>query len=245
VAADQVAAVLIEPVQGEGGFVPAPVAYLQGLRTLCDQHGILLIADEVQSGFARTGRWASYEHYGIVPDLSTWAKSMGGGMPIAAVLGKAAVMDKVAPGTVGGTYGGNPVACAAALATIAEMERLDLNSRANHVGDRVRRRFLELQTRCPAIGDVRGLGAMIGVEFVENGDPAKPLSLGPVVDRCVARGVLIIPAGPHGNVLRVRAPLVITDEQLARGLAIVEAEVLEAFGAAAGRPAAAAHAAAR
>src|SRR5690606_9539300 len=118
VSAEQVAAIIIEPVQGEGGFIPAPAAYMQGLRTICNENGILLICDEVQSGFCRTGKWSAYEHAGITPDLSTWAKSMGSGLPIAAVVGRAEVMDAARPGTVGGTYGGNPVACAAALATI-------------------------------------------------------------------------------------------------------------------------------
>ncbi|MGE0552894.1 MAG: aspartate aminotransferase family protein, partial [Gemmatimonadales bacterium] len=238
VEAAQVAAVLIEPIQGEGGFVPAPVGYLQGLRRICDAHGILLIADEVQSGFCRTGTWASYEHYGVVPDLSTWAKSMGGGLPIAAVLGKAEVMDKVAPGTVGGTYGGNPVACAAALAAIATMEAKDLNARARAIGDQVRSRFEALRATVPAIGDVRGLGAMIGVELAHDGDASRPAAaeVAKVIERAAARGVLAIPAGTRGNVIRVLSPLVITDEQLDRGLTVLEEEIAAAFGSGAARP---------
>ncbi len=231
VAAEQVAAVLIEPVQGEGGFVPAPVAYLQGLRRICDEHGILLIADEVQSGFGRTGKWAAYQHYDIVPDLSTWAKSLGGGMPISAVLGRAEVMDRVKPGTVGGTYGGNPVACAAALAAIGVMEREDLNARGAAIGKTIRDRFEALQRRCPALGDVRGLGAMIGIELVEDGDPAQPATaqVAAIIQACVARGVLIIAAGTHGNVIRLLSPLVIEPDQLSRGLDVVEEEILRAF----------------
>jgi len=231
VAAEQVAAVLIEPVQGEGGFVPAPVAYLQGLRRICDEHGILLIADEVQSGFGRTGKWAAYQHYDIVPDLSTWAKSLGGGMPISAVLGRAEVMDRVKPGTVGGTYGGNPVACAAALAAIGVMEREDLNARGAAIGKTIRDRFQALQRRCPALGDVRGLGAMIGIELVEDGDPTRPATaqVAAIIQACVARGVLIIAAGTHGNVIRLLSPLVIEPDQLSRGLDVVEEEILRAF----------------
>lgn len=231
VSAADVAAVLLEPVQGEGGFVPAPQAWLEALRALCDEHGIVLIFDEVQSGFCRTGRWAAYEHYGVTPDISTWAKSMGGGLPISAVIGRAKIMDAAAPGTLGGTYGGNPVACAASLAAIDQMEALDLNARAMVIGDRIRSRFQALQARCPAIGDVRGLGAMIGVEFVEDGDPARPA--GALVKEILAasleRGVLAIAAGTHGNVLRILSPLVIADEQLERGLGIVEDAVLAAW----------------
>lgn len=230
VPAKQVAAVILEPVLGEGGFVPAPAEYLQGLRKICDEHGILLICDEVQSGFCRTGRWAAYEHAGIVPDLSTWAKSMGGGLPIGAVVGKAAIMDAAQPGTIGGTYGGNPVACAAALATIAVMESENLNARATVIGERVRTRFEALQAKCPLIADVRGLGAMIGMEFCHDGDPGRPA--GPVVAAALAacreRGVLVLPAGAHGNIIRVLSPLVIGDDQLDRALTVIEESVLAA-----------------
>ncbi len=204
--AEHVAAIIIEPVQGEGGFVPAPAAYLRGLREICDEHGILLICDEVQSGFCRTGRWAAYEHAGIVPDLSTWAKSMGGGLPIAAVIGRAEVMDAAAPGTIGGTYGGNPVACAAALATIAAMEPADLNARGTEVGRaHARTASRASPKRTDLVGDVRGLGAMMAMELCHGGDPDRPA--GPVAAAAVARcrepGVLVLPAGPDGNVIRI------------------------------------------
>ena len=140
---------MLETVQGEGGFVPVPAGYLQGLRELCTENGILLVLDEVQSGFCRTGRWAAYEHYGVVPDISTWAKSMGGGLPIGAVIGRADVMDSAKPGTIGGTYGGNPVACAASLATIQLMEELQLGHRADEIGQRVRRCFGILKEKFP------------------------------------------------------------------------------------------------
>jgi 4-aminobutyrate aminotransferase/(S)-3-amino-2-methylpropionate transaminase len=228
VEADQVAAVLIEPVQGEGGFVPAPASYLRGLREICDEHGIVLIFDEVQSGFCRTGEWAAYQHTDVVPDVSTWAKSMGGGLPIAAVVGRAEVMDGAAPGTIGGTYGGNPVACAAALATIAVMEEQDLNRRAREIGERVRARFTELQAECTALADVRGVGAMIGAEFEVDGAPAGA-QVGEVLTACLARGVLAISAGTHGNVIRVLSPLVITDAQLDAGLDIMMEEIRRVF----------------
>ena len=228
VAADQVAAIILEPIQGEGGFVPVPMAYLQGLRALCDRHGIMLILDEVQSGFCRTGRWAAYEHYGVEPDISTWAKAMGGGLPIGCVMGKAAVMDGALPGTIGGTYGGNPVACAAALATIELMDELNLCGRANAIGDMVRGRFGELQQRFPTwIGDVRGLGAMIAMELVTDGDPNKPATdvTNEILAGCVARGLLIIRAGIDGNVIRVLTPLVMDDKQLHQGLDILSEEI--------------------
>jgi len=228
VAPEDLAAVLIEPVQGEGGFVPAPEGYLQGLRRICDEHGILLVLDEVQTGFLRTGRWAAYEHYGIVPDLSVWAKSMGGGLPIGAVVGRAELMDRARPGTIGGTYGGNPVACAAALATIRLMEEEGLASRAEAIGRRVFERFQALQARCPAVGDVRGLGAMVAMELVEDGDPARPATrlVAEVLAACEERGLLVLAAGAHANVIRVLAPLVIEGEELERGLDILEEEVL-------------------
>ena len=233
----QLAAVLIEPVQGEGGFVPAPMSYMRGLRTICDEHGILLICDEVQSGFCRTGRWAAYEHYGIVPDLSTWAKSMGGGLPIAAVIGRAEVMDAAKPGTVGGTYGGNPVACAASLATIRAMEKMHLDERAEAIGRTVRKRFLELAKTCPQIGNVRGLGAMIGIELVEDRETKAPASklVSQVLRDSADRGVLLIAAGTHGNVIRILSPLTISDETLERGLEIVAGALLRAAEATAPR----------
>ena len=231
VAAADVAAVLLEPIQGEGGFVPAPLEWLRALRALCDEHGIVLIFDEVQTGFCRTGEWGAYQHYGVTPDLSTWAKSMGGGLPISAVVGRAEVMDAAAPGTLGGTYGGNPVACAAALATIDEMEAMELNARAQGIGDTVRARFTALQARCPVIGDVRGVGAMIGVEFVEDGDPSQPAGwlVKEVQLAALERGVLMIAAGTHGNIIRILSPLVITDQDLGEGLDILEEEILAAW----------------
>jgi len=231
VAPEHVAAVILEPVQGEGGFYVTPRRYLQGLRQLCDEYGILLILDEVQSGFGRTGRWAAYEHYGVVPDISTWAKSMGSGIPIACVMGKAEVMDKAKPGTIGGTYAGNPVACAGALATIEYMQQIDINRLGEEVGKTVYAFFKDLQRDCSAIGDVRGLGAMVGLELVKNGDPNQPdpVLTSRLVGACAQRGLFLISAGVYGNVIRVLSPLVITDELLHKGLGILREELLRLY----------------
>ncbi|MCA9146519.1 MAG: aspartate aminotransferase family protein [Planctomycetales bacterium] len=231
VAAEQVAAVLLEPVQGEGGFIPVPPAYLRGLRKLCDEHGILMILDEVQSGFCRTGQWGAFQYYDVVPDISTWAKAMGGGLPIGAVIGKADVMDGARPGTIGGTYGGNPVACAASLETIRLMEELQLGPRATVIGQRITDRLLALQKRFPSwVGDVRGLGAMVGVELIESGDLHKPATelTADILQGCASRGLVILGAGIYGNVIRFLTPLVITDEQLDHGLDILTEEFVKA-----------------
>lgn len=232
VRAEDVAAIIIEIVQGEGGFAVAPKAYLEGLRRICDEYRIMLIFDEVQSGFCRTGKWAAYEHFGVRPDLSTWAKSMGGGLPISAVIGDREVMDAALPGTCGGTYGGNPIACAAALATIEVMEKNNLNQRAEQIGHVVSERFKAIQKKCPHVVDVRGLGAMQAIEFGMDGDPDRPASdvVRTVLGRCLERGLLCIPAGATGSVIRILSPLVITDEQLETGLTILEEEILRATG---------------
>lgn len=230
VGAQEVAAIIIEAVQGEGGFVPAPRAYLRGLRDLCTEHGIMLICDEVQSGFFRAGAWSAYERSGITPDLSTWAKSLGSGLPIAAVLGRAEVMDAALPGTLGGTYGGNPVACAGAIATLDLLESLDMAAHADRVGSRVFSRFSALRAKCDLIADVRGLGAMVAAEFCRGGDPARPA--GDVVAKatalCREQGLLVLPASAYGNVIRVLSPLVIEDAELDRGLDILEHALLAA-----------------
>ena len=227
VAPENLAAIIIELVQGEGGFNVAPKKYVKGLRKLCNEHGIMLIFDEVQSGFCRTGDWAAFHHFGVLPDISTWAKSMGSGMPIAAVLGRAEVMDAAGPSTIGGTYIGNPVCCAAALATIQFMEDNDLNSRGRQVGNIIRERFEKLKAKYPAIGDVRGLGAMMAMEFVKNNDPNQPDAelCQQVMEGCGKNGLIIISAGTHKNIIRVLSPLVITDRQLQRGLDILENEI--------------------
>ncbi|MEM8836347.1 MAG: aspartate aminotransferase family protein [Planctomycetota bacterium] len=232
VAASDVAAIIIEMVQGEGGFQVAPKAYVQGLRAVCDEFGIALIIDEVQTGFARTGAWGAYEHYGVYPDISPWAKSMGGGLPISCVIGKSEFMDKATPGTLGGTYGGNPVACAASLATLKRMEELDLNARAVRCGEMIRARFEAWANDFEEVSDVRGLGAMMAIEFCERGDPSRPAKdlVARVIAGCREQGLLAISAGVHGNVIRVLAPIVITDEQLTRGLDIMERALMSVTG---------------
>ncbi len=226
--ASQVAAVIIELVQGEGGFVVAPKEFVRGLYRRCQSQGILLIIDEVQTGFGRTGKWASYHHYGIVPDISTWAKSLGSGMPIGAVIGNAAVMDKTTKGTLGGTYLGNPVACAAAIATIQYMKKVDLNAKGLKIGKVVMDFFKTLQKECSAIGNVRGLGAMVAFELVKEGDPNKPDAdlCKKLLQGCADNGLLIISAGTSGNVVRVLSPLTISAQQLQKGLKILRQQLI-------------------
>jgi len=225
-----VAAIIIELVQGEGGFTVAPQAYVEGLRDFCDEHGIMLIFDEVQSGFARTGAWGAMDHYNVKPDLSTWAKSMGSGMPIGTVIGKAEVMDAAAPGTIGGTYIGNPLACVASLATIQYIKDINLNERGIEVGNIIRSRFEQMQTKYPQIGDVRGLGAMMAIEFVKNNDPRQPDGdlCGKVVKGCADRNLIIISAGTYKNNVRILSPLTISNELLNEGLDIIEDEIAKA-----------------
>ncbi|MPR36118.1 aspartate aminotransferase family protein [Salmonirosea aquatica] len=222
------AAVILEPIQGEGGFYSVPPRYLEGLRSYCDRHGIMLILDEVQSGFARTGNWASWQEYGVQPDISTYAKSMGSGLPIAAVVGRADVMDAAGPGTIGGTYIGSPICCAASLATIKLMKEENLNARAKEIGKMFMERFEKLQQEVPAIGDVRGFGAMNAIEFVKNGDPTQPDGdlCTQIVTACAERGLILISAGTFRNIIRVLSPLVITNEQYQRGLDIMEEEII-------------------
>ena len=227
VAPTDLAAILIEPVLGEGGFVPVPQAYLQGVRGLCDHHGILLILDEVQTGFCRTGAWGAYQRLGVTPDLSTWAKALGGGLPISAVVGRGEIMDAARPGTIGGTFGGNPVSCAAALAAIQVMEDEALASRAEQLGADITAHFEALRNRCPTVADVRGMGAMVALELCEGGDPARPAGAltREVLAACYARGVLVINCGVHGNILRVLCPLTIPQEQLDRALTVLVEEI--------------------
>jgi 4-aminobutyrate aminotransferase/(S)-3-amino-2-methylpropionate transaminase len=225
-----VAAIILEPIQGEGGFNPIPQKYLEGLRTFCDMHGIVLIMDEVQSGFCRTGHWASWQHYGVEPDISCYAKSMGSGLPIAAVVGRAEIMDAAAPGSIGGTYIGSPVCCAAALATIKYMKEIDLNQKAKEIGNFIKSRLENLMKNCPEIGDVRGVGAMIGIEFVKNGDPGQPnaeLCL-KIVNGCTENGLIMLSAGTHKNIIRILSPLVISKELLEKGMSILENEIKKA-----------------
>jgi 4-aminobutyrate aminotransferase len=219
-----VAAIVIEPVLGEGGFVPAPRPYLTALRELCDEHGIVLVVDEVQTGFARTGRLFAIEHYGIEPDLITVAKSIAAGLPLSGVLGKAEIMDAAHDGAVGGTYVGNPVALAAAHAVLDVIDEEDLCERAGAIGEVMRSRMLAWQDRFPAIGDVRGLGAMLAIELVRDRatkEPAADLAAA-VIEAANERGLLLLKAGVHGNCIRVLCPLVIPDAELDEALDVWE-----------------------
>jgi 4-aminobutyrate aminotransferase/(S)-3-amino-2-methylpropionate transaminase len=224
VAAEQVAAIIVEPVQGEAGFLPAPPRFMEGLRAICDEYGICLIADEVQTGFARTGKLFAIEHYDVEPDLITVAKSIAGGFPLSGVLGKAEILDAAHDGAVGGTYVGNPVAQAAALAVLDVIEEEGLVERAAAIGETVRTRMLAWQERFPAIGEVRGLGAMLAIELVEDRATKQPAPklVQAVIDAAMQRGLLLLKAGVHGNVIRVLSPLVITDGELDEALAVWE-----------------------
>jgi 4-aminobutyrate aminotransferase / (S)-3-amino-2-methylpropionate transaminase / 5-aminovalerate transaminase len=224
VGAANVAAVLIEPIQGEGGFVvPAP-GFLPAVAQWCRENGSVFIADEVQTGFCRTGDWFASDHEDVVPDLVTLAKGMAGGLPLAAVTGRADLMDAVHPGGLGGTYGGNPIACAAALASIETMRELDLAAAARRIGDTMLPRLRALQERFPAIGDIRGRGAMIAVELVRPGTDEPDAALTAAVAKaCHAEGVVVLTAGTYGNVLRFLPPLVIGEDLLTEGLDVLEA----------------------
>jgi 4-aminobutyrate aminotransferase / (S)-3-amino-2-methylpropionate transaminase / 5-aminovalerate transaminase len=216
-------------VQGEGGFIPAPQEFMEGLRAICDREGILLVVDEVQTGFGRTGRMFATEHYGIEPDLMTVAKSIAGGLPLSGVLGKAEIMDSLWDNAVGGTYVGNPVGLAAAVAVLDVFEEEGLVERAQRVGETIRARMLAWQERFAAIGDVRGLGAMLAVEYVEDRGTKEPAPsiASRVAEEAARRGLLLLTAGVHSNCNRVLCPLVITDAELEEGLAAWE-EALEA-----------------
>ena len=220
VAAETVAAIVVEPVQGEGGFIVAPPEFLAGVREICDRHGIVLIVDEVQTGFGRTGRMFAIEHYDVEPDLITIAKSLAGGLPLSGVLGKAAIMDAPGEGAIGGTYVGNPVALAAAGAVLDVLEDEGLVDRAERIGETIRGRMQEWERRYPQIGDVRGLGAMLAIELVEDRttkEPAPELASA-VAAEAAARGLLLLKAGTHSNCIRVLCPLVISDTELDEAL---------------------------
>jgi 4-aminobutyrate aminotransferase/(S)-3-amino-2-methylpropionate transaminase len=224
VGAETVAAIVVEPVLGEGGFVPAPAEFLQGLRAICDREGIVLVADEVQTGFARTGRFFAIEHAGVEPDLITVAKSIAMGLPLSGVLGKADVMDAAWEGAVGGTYVGNPVAQAAALAVLDVIDEEGLVERANAIGSTMRARMESWRERFPAVGDVRGLGAMLAIELVTDRETKQPaIDLASrVVDEAMRRGLLLLKAGVGQNCIRVLTPLTIADAELDEALGVWE-----------------------
>ena len=225
--ASRVAAIILEPVQGEGGFNVAPRELWQRLRALCDQHGILLIADEVQTGAGRTGTWFAVEQSGVAPDLLTLAKSMAGGFPISAVVGRAEVMDAPAAGGLGGTYAGSPLGCAAALAVLDEFEKHDLLQRSRDVGQRIMGRLQALAQQHKCIAEVRGMGAMVAIELCKNGDPHQPDAdlTKALATEAGKRGLIILTCGTYGNVVRILVPLTASDAVLDEGLGIIAASL--------------------
>jgi 4-aminobutyrate aminotransferase / (S)-3-amino-2-methylpropionate transaminase / 5-aminovalerate transaminase len=227
-----VAAIIMELELGEGGFVPAPVEYVQAIAAFAREHGILFIADEIQTGFGRTGKLFACEHYGLVPDLITTAKSLAGGLPLAGVTGRADVLEAPQVGGLGGTYGGNPLACAAALAVLDAMEAERIPERAQRMGERIRTRFRKWAERYPCIGDVRGLGAMVGMELVvDRGSktPDKALTTR-LLTAALERGLVLLSSGTYGNVVRVLAPLTTEDAIIDEGLAVMESALAAAVG---------------
>lgn len=223
------AAIILEPVLGEGGFIIPPKPFVQELVKICAEEKIVFIADEIQSGFARTGRMFASEHFGIVPDLITMAKSLSNGFPLSAVTGRAEIMDAVQPGGIGGTFGGNPVCCAAALASIETIEQEGLCERAGKIGKILIERFRSFQARSPIIGEVRGLGAMVAMEVVKDRRSKEPdkEKTEEIIHRAAQKGLILLSAGVLGNIIRILVPLVITEDQLREGLDILEATTLE------------------
>lgn len=224
---EYVAAIVAEPLQGEGGFIPAPIEWVKAVRVICDRHGILLIADEVQSGFCRTGKMFASEYWqeaGAAPDIITTAKSIAAGLPLSGITAREEIMEAVKPGTIGGTFCGNAAACAAALKTIEIMERDNLADRSRQIGERVTERYTEWKEKYEVVGDVRGMGSMVGIEFVKNKATREPNPelVTALVKETARHGLMLENAGTYGNVIRFLAPLVITDEQIESGLTIFE-----------------------
>ncbi|MBI4056801.1 MAG: 4-aminobutyrate--2-oxoglutarate transaminase [Elusimicrobia bacterium] len=227
----KVAAIIVEALQGEGGFVVPTPGFLPAVRKICDKYGIVLILDEIQSGFGRTGKMFAVEHFGVVPDLMTVAKSLAAGMPLSGVVGRTDILDSVDVGGMGGTYGGNPLSCAAALAVFEIFEKENLVSRAGEVGKIIEDRFKEFKKRFDFVGEERGLGAMRAIELVKNRDTKEPISeedAKGLLAACAARGLILLKAGLHNNVLRTLVPLTVTDAELEKGLDIMES-VLEEY----------------
>jgi len=219
-----IAAIIIEPVQGEGGFYVNSPSFMRRLRALCDEHGIVLIADEVQTGAGRTGTFFACEQLGITADITTFAKSIAGGFPLAGVVGKAEIMDAIAPGGLGGTYAGSPIACTAALAVLKVFEQENLLERSKKIGSKLKQEFTELAKQYSAIGDVRGLGAMVAIELFKNGDVTKPDAdrTAKIVSLARDKGLLLLSCGTYYNVLRFLMPLTIEDELLDKGINIIK-----------------------
>jgi 4-aminobutyrate aminotransferase / (S)-3-amino-2-methylpropionate transaminase / 5-aminovalerate transaminase len=224
---NRIACLLIEPVQGESGVVIPAGGFVQRLAEYCQEHGIVFIADEIQAGMGRTGRWFSCEHFGVVPDLVLTAKALGGGLPIGGVTGRADIMDAIHPGGLGTTFGGNPVSCAAALGALSEIESRDLVRRAEQIGETMRSRLGSLSAEVPAVGEVRVIGAMAAIEFVSDRGRKTPdvAATAKVLSACHAEGVIVLKAGTYDNVVRVLPPLVISDDLLNEGLSVLEKAV--------------------
>jgi 4-aminobutyrate aminotransferase/(S)-3-amino-2-methylpropionate transaminase len=233
VAAEDVAAIVFEPVQGEGGFIVPPAEWVRGLRELCTEHGIVLVCDEVQSGYGRTGKLFAIEHFGVEPDLITIAKSMAAGVPISGVFGRAHLMDAAPDSSIGGTFVGSPLGCVAGIAVLDEIDGRDLLRRGTEIGERIRARFDEWAGRFDQIGDVRGLGPMLALEFVTDRSSKTPAAdiATAVHEHAVQSGLLLLKAGVHGNCVRVLVSLVATDEQIGEALEIFEAAIEQAVGA--------------
>lgn len=232
--ADYIAAIVVEPLQGEGGFIPAPIEWIKAIRKICDENGIMLIADEVQSGFCRTGKMFASEYWkeaGVMPDILATAKSIGAGLPISAIVAREEIMESILPGTIGGTYCGNPLACAAAIKTIEIMERDNLAKRSLEIGEKVQAVYKEWMDKYEVIGDVRGLGGMIGIEFVTDKQSKTPNGeiVSKIVKNAVEKGLMLENSGTYGQVIRFLAPLVMTDEQLKAGLEIFEESIKKAL----------------
>jgi 4-aminobutyrate aminotransferase len=229
--AKDVAAIIVEPVQGEGGFYAAPVEFMQALRSICDEHGIIFICDEIQTGFGRTGKMFAVEHSGVEPDLMTVAKAMAGGFPISGLVGKRSIIDKPGPGGMGGTYGGNPVACAAAHAAITVIQEENLVDRSNVIGARMVERLQQMKARddIPPIGDVRGLGAMVAFELVRErgGNEPNPEAVAALTAKALEHGLILLACGYWGNSVRILAPLTIDEAHLEEGLDIIERSLVE------------------
>ena len=224
-APEHVAAVIIEPIQGEGGFIVPPARFLKRIAAICRRHDILFIADEIQTGMARTGRMFAIEHSGVTPDLLVTSKSLGAGFPIGAVTGRADLFDALGPGTLGSTFGGHPIACAAAIKTIEVIERDGLAARATAIGATLRRRFEAMAKSQAGIGEVRGVGAMQAIELVQDRRTKKPAPVDAIIKRACERGLLVLRAGLYSNVIRTLVPLTITDPQLEEGLDILEGSI--------------------
>ncbi|EJR02870.1 4-aminobutyrate--2-oxoglutarate transaminase [Bacillus cereus] len=227
VASDNIAAIILEPLQGEGGFIVPTTTFMQGVRNICDKYGIIMIADEIQTGFARTGSLFAMDHFGVAPDLMTFSKSIAAGMPLSAITGRADLMDAPGPGQLGGTFSGSPAACAAALAVLDVIEEENLVNRAVEIGERMMEVFNSWKEKYELIGDVRGLGAMTAIELVKDKETKEPAAeeVKAIMKETHSKGVITISAGIYSNVLRFLPPLVITDEQLEEGLTILEAAI--------------------